>query len=505
MGPRGPNRQLAALLAESGWSAGELARAVNALGTKYGLRLRYDRTAVAHWLEGSRPRPPVPGLVAQVFGRRLGRPVRVGETGLESTTTAGASAEAVLRTGDPVERLTALCAADADPARRLALNREMFTAADVRLPAWPPAGGPLPGRQPGTAQPGSTHGGTAQSGTAQSGAAQGGPAQGGAPQGRAARGESAGADARLADMVTVFAELAAKYGGAHARSALGAYVADDVAQRLTASSPGSGTAGPADPAVLTGSACLMHLLGTMAADSGLPNLGYHCYRAALDLAHRAEDRNVYAITLRTMAVLALRLDDLPHARQWSQLALETAASTPSSHVRTYLYAGRALVRACDDERKAALADLLAAERYHDTEPRREAADDPLEPFTRYPTTAFHYQRGETLLSLGDRAQAAAAFQESLAVRPPAHHIALVLTHARLAELLLALGELEAALDQCARALAHYPYTASRRTTTALTALRRVLAPYRRHPQARGVRDQVARLTHSRPAGSGGVP
>ncbi|MBO8187717.1 tetratricopeptide repeat protein [Streptomyces spirodelae] len=484
MGPRGPNRQLAALLAESGWSAGELARAVNALGTKYGLRLRYDRTAVAHWLEGSRPRPPVPGLVAQVFGRRLGRPVRVSETGLESSTTAGASAEAVLGTSDPVERLTALCAADADPARRLALNREMFTAVDVRLPAWPPADEPPPGRQPGTAQSGSAHGG---------------PAQGGAAQ-----GESAGADARLADMVTVFAELAAKYGGAHARSALGAYVADDVAQRLTAS-PGSGTAGPADPAVLTGSACLMHLLGTMAADSGLPNLGYHCYRAALDLAHRADDRNVYAITLRTMAVLALRLDDLPHAQQWSQLALETAASTPSSHVRTYLYAGRALVRACGDERSAALADLLAAERYHDTEPRREAADDPLEPFTRYPTTAFHYQRGETLLSLGDRAQAAAAFQESLAVRPPAHHIALVLTHARLAEILLALGELEAALDQCTRALAHYPYTASRRTTSTLTALRRVLAPYRRHPQARGVRDQLARLTHSRPAGSGSVP
>ncbi|WP_055496220.1 hypothetical protein [Streptomyces albus] len=82
MGRRTPNRQLAALLAESGWNAGELARAVNALGTKYGLRLRYDRTAVAHWLEGSRPRPPVPGLVAQVFGRRLGRVVHVGETGL---------------------------------------------------------------------------------------------------------------------------------------------------------------------------------------------------------------------------------------------------------------------------------------------------------------------------------------------------------------------------------------------------------------------------------------
>ncbi|MGP3987178.1 hypothetical protein [Streptomyces sp. 3N207] len=453
MSPRSPNRQLAALLAESGWSAGELARAVNALGTKYGLRLRYDRTAVAHWLEGSRPRPPVPGLVAQVFGRRLGRAVPLGETGLESTTAAGTSTDAVLRTGDLVERLSALCDADADPARRLALNQEMLTAVDSRLPAWAPATGPQTDRPVGVAQ-------------------------GGTPY----------ADARLADMVTVFADLAEKYGGAHARSALGAYIADDVTPRLVPAPDGEA----ADPTVLTGSACLMHLLGTMAADAGLPNLGYHCYRSALDLAHRADDRNIYAITLRTMAVLALRRDDMARARQWTQAALEVAAPTATSHVRCYLHAGRAVVRAAAGERNAALADLLAAERSHEAESDAVAA--PLGPFTRYPPAGFQYQRGEVLLSLGDRAEAVAAFRESLAVRPPAHHIALVLTHARLAETLLALGELEAALDQCRQLFVHYPHTASRRTTAALTTVRRSLAPYRRHPQAREVRGHIVHLT-----------
>ncbi len=59
-GRRVANAWLGDLLAEAGWSGAELARAVNALGTLHGLALRYDRTAVAHWLSGTRPRRPVP-------------------------------------------------------------------------------------------------------------------------------------------------------------------------------------------------------------------------------------------------------------------------------------------------------------------------------------------------------------------------------------------------------------------------------------------------------------
>jgi tetratricopeptide (TPR) repeat protein len=149
-----------------------------------------------------------------------------------------------------------------------------------------------------------------------------------------------------------------------------------------------------------------------------------------------------------------------------------------------------MVRAVDGERRAALEDLLAAERNHD------AADDHRDPgpFRRYPRAAFLYRRGDVLLTLDDRPQALTAFRESLAVRPPNHHIALVLTHARLAETLLALGDVGAALNECQQALVHYPLTASRRTTTALTAIRRSLAPYRRHPQARELRDHIADLT-----------
>ncbi|WP_208638211.1 hypothetical protein [Streptomyces murinus] len=80
--PRTPNQALRILLAEAGWSGARLAREVNALGAAQGTPYHYDRTTVAHWLTGSRPRPPVPQLVAQALSRRLDRRVRAEDTGL---------------------------------------------------------------------------------------------------------------------------------------------------------------------------------------------------------------------------------------------------------------------------------------------------------------------------------------------------------------------------------------------------------------------------------------
>ncbi|MFD8494799.1 tol-pal system YbgF family protein [Amycolatopsis sp. NPDC059657] len=83
---RRPNDPLRSLLAEAGWTGGALAAAVNTIGAEAGLRLGYDRTSVAHWLSGSRPRSPVPDLVAEAFSRRLGREIPVALTGLAGRT-----------------------------------------------------------------------------------------------------------------------------------------------------------------------------------------------------------------------------------------------------------------------------------------------------------------------------------------------------------------------------------------------------------------------------------
>ena len=47
---RTPNRQLAALIAEAGFSNAGLARRVDQLGLEHGLDILYDKTSVTRWL-----------------------------------------------------------------------------------------------------------------------------------------------------------------------------------------------------------------------------------------------------------------------------------------------------------------------------------------------------------------------------------------------------------------------------------------------------------------------
>ncbi|MGD3111151.1 hypothetical protein [Streptomyces sp. YGL11-2] len=444
-----PNEHLAELLTEADWSAGELARAVNALGTKHGVRLRYDRTSVAHWLNGSRPRPPVPDLVAQVLTRRIARTVTVAETGLVHSPSDESLRETMLTTADPIERLVTLCRTDIDPAHRAVLNRELVTTRPVPARGWPAPGGSAGTPDTVPAEPALT----------------------------------ALSDDRLDHMAVVFATLTERYGGAHARSALATYLADDVARLLAIPHSGGGL----PRRLLRGAAQLTHLLGAMTIDACLTNVGYLYYHSALDLAHRAGDRASYAISLRAMSLSALHLDDACHARQWSDQALETAGPTAPRAVRSYLHAGRAVIHAIDGRRRLALADLLSAERHHDPAPRGTG------PFTHYPLTALHYQRALVLLALGDRPGALAALEASLTTRPADHHTALVLLHALLAQTLLSTGELEAALLHCRQLFHHYPLTASCRARKALTTLRNALHPYHRHPQAKETRAHAAFL------------
>ena len=88
---RRPNGNMRKLLAEASWTEAALARTVNKLAAEAGIQARYDRTSVSHWLSGIRPREPVPGLIAEAFGRRLGRMVTTGDAGLGSASAATSS------------------------------------------------------------------------------------------------------------------------------------------------------------------------------------------------------------------------------------------------------------------------------------------------------------------------------------------------------------------------------------------------------------------------------
>lgn len=77
-----PNRQLDAMLDQSGMSRAGLAARINSLGSEVGITLRYDHTAVARWLKGQRPRGRVPEMVCEILGRRLGRTLTLDDIGM---------------------------------------------------------------------------------------------------------------------------------------------------------------------------------------------------------------------------------------------------------------------------------------------------------------------------------------------------------------------------------------------------------------------------------------
>ncbi|MEK2477756.1 MULTISPECIES: hypothetical protein [Streptomyces] len=441
--PRRPNRMLAALLAEADWTARDLARAVNALGSAQGLRLRYDRTSVARWLGGARPRPPVGHLIGQALSRRLGRRLTPRDAGFPDPDLTGGALSSALHGGDPVHRLAALCRAEADPARRAELARAVLSAPPPVVAGW--------GRRP-VALP---------------------PADPRAPQ------ASAAAPVRLEVVAARSVLLGERHGGAHGRSALAGYLATEVVPLLTA---------PAHQAVrhalLSGAAHLTLLLAGRTSETGHPALAQHYYDIALELARAAGDLGSYAIVLRCLSVQAHQFGDHHQALALGEAATEIAGSAVPSAVRAYLYAGRAVVRAGAGESRAAAADLLAAEQH------LARATGPEGPFTSYPETALRYQRAEVLSCLGDHKSALTELENSLASRPADHHKARTLLHAQLAHTLIALHDVDAAVDHSFQALRHHRQLAAGSVHGTLPRLAHRLAPYQRNPHVKAFRERL---------------
>ncbi|WP_059009367.1 hypothetical protein [Streptomyces specialis] len=85
---RPPNMDLARLIEASGASHKALAHRVNQLARTAGTRTDYSHTSVANWCRrGMTPKWPVPKLLAQAIGERLGRPVELAEIGMDEAGT----------------------------------------------------------------------------------------------------------------------------------------------------------------------------------------------------------------------------------------------------------------------------------------------------------------------------------------------------------------------------------------------------------------------------------
>ncbi|MCJ0868649.1 hypothetical protein [Streptomyces sp. AP-93] len=480
-GRRVANAWLGDLLAEAGWSGAELARAVNALGTLHGLALRYDRTAVAHWLSGTRPRRPVPELIAAALTERCGRLVTVAEAGLGADSQGpgvrpGPGAPAAADGGEGLLRLALQARADVDPHSRPPLLRSPYQPAPVPDPVW--AQDPGEGRR-GEAAAGARTGTRTGTGT-------------GMPELAARRHLAAHAE-QLRALAGSFSGLYLTHGGVHTRAALAAWLAQDAgafAARRTDGPgsaargrgvPGRGVPGPGCGAadVWRGYAQLAHLLAEMTADSGYHGLAQEYHGIALGLARQADDRRMYAITLRAMSAHAGRLGQPAHAVRLARTAVETAPADGEPGTLAFLLVQRAAAHAHAGQRAAAAADLAAADRLHGL----HAAQPPDGPFDSYARADLDFARARTHLALGEFPAAADALERSLRGRAAGQHRATALTHAALAETLLRLGHLTRACEHWRAFLTAAPAVQSRAVREALGRLLRDLTPYRRTREA----------------------
>ncbi|WP_017555917.1 hypothetical protein [Nocardiopsis baichengensis] len=445
--PRTPNTALAALVSRTGWSYEALARAVNRVGAETGLDLRYDRTSVAHWLTGSRPRPPVPGLIAEAAARRLGRPVALAETGMGGSGRPFGDGALDWR-GGTVTALAELGSADMDISRRRMLRGIVYSvAAAAAVPAWEEIADRAERTAAGT-----------------------GP--------RVGEGEVEA----VATMAEAFSTIDDRFGGGHARSAVAAYIANDLTGWLAAE------AVPATRRALHAAAAdLVYLAGFMAWDDEAHGLAERYYLQALRLAAEAEDPLTYATVLRGMSIQAGDLGHRTEALHLVQAAASAAGTAAPPRMRAFLLGQEAVAHAAVGDRRSALNSFGRAERH------LEAATSKVETFGSYHHASLAYQEAHLRAHLGDLDGAVRAMRTSNRRRPAAERRSRAISTAQLAEIQYRAGHLEAACDSWDAFLDDYPHLAAGRADA---AARRIRGAARRHHGNARTRQVAARLSEA---------
>ncbi|WPO70465.1 MULTISPECIES: hypothetical protein [unclassified Streptomyces] len=439
------NQYLRALLAEAAWTGQQFARAVNSVAAENGVQARYDRTSVAHWLRGVVPRPRVRVLAAEALGRRLGRLVTPVDLGWAAESPDVSSAEQQDWPPDAVTRLTHLCRADTDPLQGPRLHWSVYQA----IAAAPQRHVPVPYTYerdvPSTQYPVDT--GALVLGTA-----------------------------------IPFFSMALEIGGTHARMALAAYLGSDVPTGLRKAIPR-----PQSRSLVTDAARLLYLLARMHSDDAHDGLAQRYFRVAFELAGTVNDSTTQATVLRAMSNQAGALRHIGASLALAEHACELLPSSAPPGVHAFVTSQQAVALALAGQKPAARTALHRAEAWQQ---QRESAT-PTSPcgstpadFSTYTPAAWCFQRGRTLVALGERTAAAAAFRTSLAHRSPHAHRARALTQAALTRLLLQTGHVDEACASYHELLDIAPYPQSARVRQALLDLKRMLRPFGKSPAVR---------------------
>jgi hypothetical protein len=471
---RTPNRQLAALIAEAGFSNAGLARRVDQLGLEHGLDLRYDKTSVTRWLRGQQPRGTTPALIAEVFTRRLGRRLSAQDLGLDACAPVYAGLEFAATPEEAVDIVGGLWRKDS--GSHAELRKIAFTPAGLVVPSrdW------LIGRaddRVGRGDPGAVRI-----------PVQGRPA---VPRQRTQteRGPgqrvTAGDIAALRSVGELFRALDNAYGGGHARQALVRYLEHELEPMLR------GTYGEQTGRRLFAAASdLTRLAGWTSYDIAAHGLAQRYFVQALRLSQAAGDRAYGSYVLVTMSRQAVYLGHGREAVQLARVAQQGVGSSAPPVVQALLYAVEARGHGVLGEVRAATASLVRAERALETS----------RPGDEVPYWARFFDEAQLADEFGhchrDLQQYRAAAQHaerSLQLRAPGYARSRLFCRVVLASARLGLGELDQACQLGAEAATQASEMRSVRALEYVRDFERRLEPYKDAPPVRGYRDKVAAL------------
>ncbi|MFI5792011.1 regulator [Streptomyces sp. NPDC051677] len=497
---RTPNRQLAALIAEAGFSNAGLARRVDQLGLEHGLDLRYDKTSVTRWLRGQQPRGTTPALIAEVFTRRLGRRLTAQDLGLDACAPVYAGLEFAGTPEEAIDIVGGLWRKDS--GSHAELRKIAFTPAGLVVPSrdWligradekvarsePPARVPVQGRPP--ARPAAPQ---HPSSPPASAPAQATPAPAAVPRQRGhvtERGPgqrvTGGDISALRSVGELFRTLDDRYGGGHARQALVRYLEHECEPMLR------GSYGEQTGRRLFGAAAdLTRLAGWTSFDIAAHGLAQRYFVQALRLSQAAADRAYGSFVLVTMSRQAVYLGHGREAVQLARVAQQGIGTGAPPVVQALLHSAEARGHGVLGEVRASTAALVRAERALEA---AKAGDE-------VPYWARFFDEAQLADEFGhchrDLQQFRAAVQHaerSLQLRPAAYARSRVFCRVVLASARLGLGELDQACQLAAEAAGQAAEMRSVRALEYVRDFERRLEPYRDATPARTYRDKVAAL------------
>ncbi|MET9380823.1 regulator [Streptomyces sp. NPDC002928] len=470
---RTPNRQLAALIAEAGFSNAGLARRVDQLGLEHGLDLRYDKTSVTRWLRGQQPRGTTPALIAEVFTRRLGRRLSAQDLGLDACAPVYAGLEFAGTPEEAIDIVSGLW------------RKDSGSHAELRKIAFTPAGLVVPSRDWLIGRPDEK---VARSEPPARVPAQGRPAvprQRG--QGQSERGPgqrvTGGDIAALRSVGELFRTLDDAYGGGHARQALVRYLEHECEPMLR------GTYGEQTGRRLFAAAAdLTQLAGWTSYDIAAHGLAQRYFVQALRLAQAAGDRAYGSFVLVTMSRQAVYLAHGREAVQLARVAQQGVGTNAPPVVQALLHSVEARAHGVLGEVRACTSSLVRAERA--LEAARTGDEVPY--WARFFDEAqLADEFGHCHRDLQQFRAAAQHAERSLQLRAPSFARSRVFCRIVLASARLGLGELDQACQLGAEAAGQAAEMRSVRAIEYVRDFERRLEPYKDAAPVRGYRDKVA--------------